>query len=89
LGRSPKETEENREELRENDEQLKKYQNMRSGTEGKSGQSKNFYGLNQIAARLEQTGISRIMAVFTGVNLNKSFEGSETLYFLAYPKISW
>ncbi|MEI7811865.1 MAG: transposase [Ignavibacteria bacterium] len=69
LGRRPKETEENREELRENDEQLKKYQKMRSGTEGKSGQSRNFYGLNQTAARLEKTGISRIMAVFTGVNL--------------------
>ncbi|MEI7810975.1 MAG: hypothetical protein WCJ01_00975 [Ignavibacteria bacterium] len=39
--------------------QLKKYQNMRSGIEGKFGQSKNFYGLNQIAARLEQTSISR------------------------------
>ncbi|MEI7812269.1 MAG: hypothetical protein WCJ01_07570, partial [Ignavibacteria bacterium] len=64
------EPEENREELRENDEQLKKYQNMRSGIEGKLGQSKNFYGLNQTSAWLEQqTGISRIMAVFTGVNL--------------------
>ena len=42
---------------------------MRSETEGKSGQSKNFYDLNKIAARLEKTGISRIMAVFTGVNL--------------------
>jgi len=49
--------------------QLKKYQNMRSGTEGQSGQSKNFYGLDQISARLEQAGISRIIAVFTGVNL--------------------
>ncbi|MEI7812434.1 MAG: hypothetical protein WCJ01_08405 [Ignavibacteria bacterium] len=34
-------------------------QNMRSGTEGKSGQSKNFYDLNQTSARLEQTSISR------------------------------
>ena len=82
------EPEENREELRENDEQLKKYQNMRSGIEGKFGQSKNFYGLNQTATRLEQTSISRTMAIFTGVNLIRVLKELKLFIFLAYPKIS-
>lgn len=51
LGCPPKETEENREELKEIKEQLKKYQKKRSEVEGKFGQGKNFYGLNEIDAR--------------------------------------
>lgn len=74
LGRPPKETEENREELKEIKEQLKKYQNKRSEIEGKFGQGKNFYGLNKIDARTYSTSISWIMATFFGLNIIRALK---------------
>ena len=74
LGRPPKETVENREELRERKEQLKKYKNKRSEVEGKFGQGKNFYGLNEIDARTYTTSMSWIMATFFGLNLIRALK---------------
>ncbi|MBU2507159.1 MAG: transposase, partial [Bacteroidetes bacterium] len=74
LGRPPKETEENREELKEIKEQLKRYQNKRSEIEGKFGQGKNFYGLNEIDARTYSTSISWIMATFFGLNIIRTLK---------------
>lgn len=84
LGRPPKETEENREELREIKEQLKKYQNKRSEIEGKFGQGKNFYGLNEISARTYSTSISWIMATFFGLNMIRALKDLPHFIFVFF-----
>ncbi|MBU1678310.1 MAG: IS5 family transposase [Bacteroidetes bacterium] len=84
LGRPPKETEENREELKEIKEQLKRYQNKRSEIEGKFGQGKNFYGLNEIDARTYSTSISWIMATFFGLNIIRALKEISHFIFVFF-----
>lgn len=69
LGRKPKETEENKEILKA-DKKLKKQESgTRNQIEGKFGQGKNGYNLNQIRARRMDTSESWICSIFFVMNI--------------------
>ncbi|RWX49993.1 Transposase DDE domain-containing protein [Candidatus Electrothrix marina] len=74
MGRPPKETEENKERLRD-----------RIPIEGKFGQGKNGYRLNYIRARLQRTSEAWINCIFLVINLmvllRKLQEQLENLFF--------
>lgn len=70
LGRPKKETEANREELREAKKQRHRDHLERIPIEGKFGQGKNRHGLAKIRAKLAGTSASWIRAIFLVMNLN-------------------
>ncbi|MBF0323410.1 MAG: IS5 family transposase [Magnetococcales bacterium] len=70
LGRPKKETEANREELREAKKQRRRDHLERIPIEGKFGQGKNRHGLAKIRAKLASTSASWIRAIFLVMNLN-------------------
>ncbi len=70
LGRPRKETEANREELREAKRQRRRDHLERIPIEGKFGQGKNRHGLAKIRAKLADTSASWIRAIFLVMNLN-------------------
>ncbi|MBF0614934.1 MAG: transposase [Magnetococcales bacterium] len=70
LGRPRKETETNREELREAKRQRRRDHLERIPIEGKFGQGKNRHGLAKIRAKLADTSASWIRAIFLVMNLN-------------------
>ena len=57
------------EQKREEDRQMKKDQKSRVLIEGKFGQGKNAYGLNQIRMRTMRTSESMVMAIYFVMNL--------------------
>jgi len=69
LGRPPKETAENRKELREGRQQRKAEYRQRIPIEGKFGQGKNGYRLNYIRARTQSTSEAWIRSIFLVMNL--------------------
>lgn len=85
LGRPPKETEENKERLRELKAQRIRDSRERIPIEGKFGQGKNGYRLNYIRAKLQRTSEAWINCIFLVMNLmvllRKLQEQLENLYF--------
>jgi len=69
LGRPKKETEENREVLREEKAQRQADYRQRIPIEGKFGQGKNGYGLNYIRAKRADTSVAWINSIFLVMNL--------------------
>jgi len=84
MGRSPKETEENKERLRELKAQRIRDSRERIPIEGKFGQGKNGYRLNYIRAKLQRTSEAWINCIFLVMNLmvllRKLQEQLENLY---------
>ncbi|MBU2507756.1 MAG: IS5/IS1182 family transposase, partial [Bacteroidetes bacterium] len=52
--------------------------------EGKFGQGKNFYGLNEIDARTYSTSISWIMATFFGLNIIRALKEISHFIFVFF-----
>ncbi|MCI5168582.1 MAG: hypothetical protein D3903_21435, partial [Candidatus Electrothrix sp. GM3_4] len=69
MGRPPKETEENKERLRELKAQRIRDSRERIPIEGKFGQGKNGYRLNYIRAKLQRTSEAWINCIFLVMNL--------------------
>lgn len=69
MGRPPKETEENKERLRELKAQRIRDSRERIPIEGKFGQGKNGYRLNYIREKLQQTSEAWINSIFLVMNL--------------------
>ncbi|HEY5123543.1 MAG TPA: IS5 family transposase [Ignavibacteria bacterium] len=69
LGRKPKETEENKDKLKSEKKQRKQESGTRNQIEGKFGQGKNGYNLNQIRARKIDTSESWICSIFFVMNI--------------------
>ena len=69
LGRPPKQTEENRDQLKQEQRQRRLDALERIPIEGKFGQGKNGYRLNYIRARLQKTSESWINSIFLVMNL--------------------
>jgi transposase, IS5 family len=86
LGRPSKETEENKERLRELKAQRIQDSRERIPIEGKFGQGKNGYRLNYIRAKLQRTSEAWINCIFLVMNLMVLFrklqEQLEILFFL-------
>jgi hypothetical protein len=84
LGRPPKETEENKERLRELKAQRIRDSRERIPIEGKFGQGKNGYRLNYIRAKFQRTSEAWINCIFLVMNLmvllRKLQEQLENLY---------
>ena len=69
LGRPKKETDENREQLKQAKAQRKQDYSQRIPIEGKFGQGKNGYGLNRIKAKRANTSFAWISSIFLVMNL--------------------
>jgi len=69
LGRKPKETEGNKEILKAEKKRKKQESGIRNQIEGKFGQGKNGYNLNQIRARKINTSESWICSIFFVMNI--------------------
>ena len=91
MGRPPKETEENKERLRELKAQRIRDSRERIPIEGKFGQGKNGYRLNYIRAKLQQTSEAWINCIFLVMNLmvllRKLQEQLENLFFSHFLRI--
>ena len=69
LGRPKKETEQNREQLKRDKQQRQADYRQRIPIEGKFGQGKRAYGLNQIQAKTARTSEAWINSIFFVMNL--------------------
>ena len=82
LGRPPKETEANREELANRKKQAKQDEIDRIPIEGKFGQAKRRVGLDRIMAKLSSTAESAIGVTFLVMNLEKWLK--QLLFWLCF-----